>query len=231
MTSRTAKAVFPITFSACWLAYDVAPAYVRQKRLSAGRGSNPRLATSGPFPGYVHHCQTEYFYRQYEVTSLQCTDRGFTLNCSCNTPARDYYIHKGEVTMSRIIYIGMDVHSQSFSLCAFEPDGGSQGRYFAEVKVPAERSTSRSMSKGLRKSSEDSCRFVTGYEAGCLGFSLYNALVSMNVECVILAPSTMLCPRGGKRIKTDRRDARNIAGASLTAGIRRCMCLRNRTPQ
>ena len=85
-------------------------------------------------------------------------------------------------------------------------------------KFRQSRSTSRSMSKGLRKSSEDSCRFVTGYEAGCLGFSLYNALVSMNVECVILAPSTMLCPRGGKRIKTDRRDARNIAGCLAYGG-------------
>lgn len=113
--------------------------------------------------------------------------------------------------MSRIIYIGMDVHSQSFSLCAFEPGFDSQGRYFAEVKVPAEPVNIKKYVERLRKSNGDSCRFVTGYEAGCLGFSLYNALVSMNIECVILAPSTMLCPRGGKRIKTDRRDACNIA--------------------
>ena len=113
--------------------------------------------------------------------------------------------------MSRIIYIGMDVHSQSFSLCAFEPSFNSKGKYFAETKVAAEPINIKKYVERLRKSIGNNCRFVTGYEAGSLGFSLYNALVSMDIECVILAPSTMLCPKGGKRIKTDRRDARNIA--------------------
>lgn len=33
----------------------------------------------------------------------------------------------------------------------------------------------------------------------------------MGIECVILASSTISCPKGGRRVKTDRRDARNIA--------------------
>lgn len=98
----------------------------------------------------------------------------------------------------------MDVHSQSFSLCAFEPSFNSKGKYFAETKVPAEPINIKKYVERLRKSIGNNCRFVTGYEAGSLGFSLYNALVSMDIECVILAPSTMLCPKGGKRIKTDR---------------------------
>lgn len=49
-----------------------------------------------------------------------------------------------------------------------------------------------------------------GYEAGCLGYSLYNQLTAANVKCVILAPTTMLTPQG-IRIKTDARDARMIA--------------------
>lgn len=113
--------------------------------------------------------------------------------------------------MNIIIYVGMDVHSQSFSLCAFEPGFDSQGKYFAEIKVPAEPINIKKYVERLRKSAGNNCRFITGYEAGCLGFSLYAALARMDIECVILAPSTMLYPRGGKRIKTDRRDARNIA--------------------
>lgn len=49
-----------------------------------------------------------------------------------------------------------------------------------------------------------------GYEAGCLGYSLYNQLTAARVKCVILAPTTMLTPQG-VRIKTDMRDAYMIA--------------------
>ena len=49
-----------------------------------------------------------------------------------------------------------------------------------------------------------------GYEAGCLGYSLYNQLTAANIICVILAPTTMLTQQG-VRVKTDARDARMIA--------------------
>ena len=31
--------------------------------------------------------------------------------------------------------------------------------------------------------------FICGYEAGCLGFTLYHQLTSHNVKCIILAPN------------------------------------------
>ncbi len=49
-----------------------------------------------------------------------------------------------------------------------------------------------------------------GYEAGCLGYSLYNQLTAVGIKCVILAPTTMLTPQG-VRIKTDMREAYMIA--------------------
>ena len=49
-----------------------------------------------------------------------------------------------------------------------------------------------------------------GYEAGCLGYSLYNQLTSAGEKCTILAPTTMLTPKH-KRVKTDGRDALMIA--------------------
>ena len=53
--------------------------------------------------------------------------------------------------------------------------------------------------------------FICGYEAGCLGFTLYHQLTDHNVKCVILAPTTMLQQRGRKKVKTDGRDAALIA--------------------
>ena len=40
--------------------------------------------------------------------------------------------------MDRIIYIGMDVHSTSYSLCALEPVFGQDNKFFYETKVAAE---------------------------------------------------------------------------------------------
>ena len=52
---------------------------------------------------------------------------------------------------------------------------------------------------------------ICGYEAGCLGYTLFHTLDNHGIECKILAPSTIPSPRGKKRIKTDRRDAKVIA--------------------
>ena len=49
-----------------------------------------------------------------------------------------------------------------------------------------------------------------GYEAGCLGYTLYHQLTNAGIKCVILAPTTMLTQQG-QRVKTDKRDARLIA--------------------
>lgn len=65
------------------------------------------------------------------------------------------------------------------------------------------------MNRIRKQRGEDTC-FVYGYEAGCLGYSLYHQLTDQGVECVILAPSTM-AETPGKRIKTDKRDAEKIA--------------------
>jgi transposase len=49
------------------------------------------------------------------------------------------------------------------------------------------------------------------YEAGPTGYDLQRMLSSMGVRCDVVAPS--LIPKGsGDRVKTDRRDARRLAG-------------------
>jgi transposase len=49
-----------------------------------------------------------------------------------------------------------------------------------------------------------------GYEAGSLGYTLYHQLTGCGIDCVILAPSTMV-DTNNRRVKTDKRDAVNIA--------------------
>lgn len=123
--------------------------------------------------------------------------------------------------MNRIIKIGMDVHSNSFSLCALEMVFGEEDRLLAELKVPAECKYVVQFIENLNKKLGSSHKYSIecGYEAGCLGYSLYHQLTAKHIKCVILAPTTMKKEQG-KRIKTDKRDARLIAQCLSDGGYR-----------
>ena len=114
--------------------------------------------------------------------------------------------------MKRILRIGMDVHSTNYTLCAMEPIIGEDDRIFATIDVAPDYKNillfieNLKMKLGMDYEYDIQC----GYEAGCLGYSLYNQLTAANVKCVILAPTTMLTQQG-VRVKTDARDARMIA--------------------
>ena len=114
--------------------------------------------------------------------------------------------------MYRILKIGMDVHSTNYTLCAMEPVIGEEDRVFATVKVTPDYKNILMFIENLKlKLGIDSQYDIQcGYEAGCLGYSLYNQLTAAGVKCVILAPTTMLTQQG-TRIKTDARDAHMIA--------------------
>lgn len=114
--------------------------------------------------------------------------------------------------MNSIINIGMDVHSTNFTLCGFTMAGQKP---FAQTTInPDIRELEKYLSK-LDNELGGGCEFLCGYEAGCLGYSLYHQITKHNwkgfkVGCVILAPTTM--PASQKdRVKTDKRDALKIA--------------------
>jgi len=111
--------------------------------------------------------------------------------------------------MKSILYVGMDVHSTQYTLCTFSL-GDEDVRFehtvtanYKQILVYLERI--RTKVAGLN----GDVKFICGYEAGCLGYSLYKDLTEHHVKCVILAPSTMLLPNGKK--KNDKRDAKRIA--------------------
>ena len=114
--------------------------------------------------------------------------------------------------MKRILKIGMDVHTTNYTLCAMEPVIGADDRVFATIKVTPDYKNILMFIENLKLKLglNDEYDIQCGYEAGCLGYSLYNQLTSAGVKCVILAPTTMLTPQG-VRIKTDMRDAYMIA--------------------
>lgn len=116
------------------------------------------------------------------------------------------------------VYVGMDVHKESFSLCAFTVEADKGMHY---QKTEADYKKVLKYLEFLRTVYGDDAEFICGYEAGCLGYTLYHQLESSHVHCVILAPTTMLEQRSKKRIKTDKRDAEIIA---------RCLAQHNYSP-
>lgn len=114
--------------------------------------------------------------------------------------------------MNRIIKIGMDVHSTNYTLCAMEPTVGAEDRVFGEIQVAPDYKEIILFIESLKMKLgfHDDYSIECGYEAGCLGYTLYHQLTNAGIKCVILAPTTMLSTKG-KRIKTDKRDAHLIA--------------------
>lgn len=106
------------------------------------------------------------------------------------------------------VYVGMDVHKETFTLCCYTNEK-EKGEY--SQKVDGHYSKVINYIEAMRFHYGDDVTFICGYEAGCLGFTLYHQLIEHNIKCVILAPTTMLKPQGKKNIKTDKRDAELIA--------------------
>jgi transposase len=104
-----------------------------------------------------------------------------------------------------IIYIGLDVHKDTIAV-AFAEAG-----LWEEVREHGKTSNSRAALKALTEKlagKKRGLRFC--YAAGPCDYGIQRQLSAMGHECAVVAPS--LIPRKpGDRIKTDRRDAINLA--------------------
>ena len=109
--------------------------------------------------------------------------------------------------MNSIIYIGIDVHKDSYSYCSFLKD---QDTFFAEHKSEADSKNAINYIKSVIKSVKAENPVLIGYEAGPTGYKLCRDLQKAGFACVVIAPSTIYRPNG-PRVKTDRRDARLLA--------------------
>ena len=109
--------------------------------------------------------------------------------------------------MNSIHYVGMDIHKENYTLCcySFEKDDLE----YKQTVAPDYRMILKYLEQ-IRRREQQEIEFVCGYEAGCLGYTLYHQLMDHGVKCVILAPTTMGITNTS-RIKTDKRDAGNIA--------------------
>lgn len=127
---------------------------------------------------------------------------------------RDYRIHEpGGSYMTETVYIGMDVHSTNYTLSSYTRETDN---CFSTVTLKPEVKSILKYIKRIKEDHGDDTAIVTGYEAGCLGYSLYKDLEKEGIKCIIIAPTSLPKQKAGE-IKTDKRDAQKIARA-LAAG-------------
>ena len=114
--------------------------------------------------------------------------------------------------MKSIAYVGLDVHKNSFTVCCYQPKvvKDKEDKVDYHHKMNPDYNEILQYLNGVKHFYGEDTYFVCGYEAGSLGYTLYHQLTSAGIKCIILAPSTM-GSNVKDRIKTDRRDAENIA--------------------
>jgi transposase len=106
---------------------------------------------------------------------------------------------------SRTLFIGLDVHKDSIAVAYAEALSSAPAQFVGTI------GTRRAdIDKMVRRLQSKAARLVFAYEAGPCGYILYRHLTSKGHTCKVVSPS--LTPRRpGDKVKTDRRDALDIA--------------------
>src|SRR5437764_13564068 len=109
---------------------------------------------------------------------------------------------KGVGHMSKIRFIGLDVHADTIAASVAEPDGEVRPLGIIPNRLEAIR---KLMAKLGPAKQLKAC-----YDAGPTGYVLYWQLTQLGVGCEVIAPS-LVPVKAGDRVKTDRRDAEKLA--------------------
>jgi transposase len=106
--------------------------------------------------------------------------------------------------MSKLRFIGLDVHVETIAVAVAEEGGGGEVRSFGII--PNRLESVRKMIGRMGPVAKLMCC----YEAGPTGYVLYWQLTQLGVACEVIAPS-LVPTKAGDRVKTDRRDAEKLA--------------------
>src|SRR6516165_4070618 len=114
-------------------------------------------------------------------------------------------MHRRRALKHLITYIGLDVHKETIAVALAE--AGLRGDVREYGKIANTPAAVKALVAKLARNGHE-LRFC--YEAGPCGYGIQRQLTALKHDCMVVAPS-LIPRRPGERIKTDRRDAINVA--------------------
>jgi transposase len=104
----------------------------------------------------------------------------------------------------RVHYIGLDVHKETIAV-AIAPEGDTEVRDYGIIG-----GTLDALDKVIKKLQQPGVELRFVYEAGPCGYVIHRHLKKKGLPCAVVAPS-LIPKKASDRVKTDRRDARQLA--------------------
>ncbi len=114
---------------------------------------------------------------------------------------------------STTLFVGLDVHRDFMSVVYVPHDREAEITYLGPVGT-----RESDIEKLVRRLKPKASRLVFAYEASPSGYGLYRYLLSKDYICLVVAPS-LIPRRPGDRVKTDRRDAVQLARLLRSADL------------
>ena len=109
------------------------------------------------------------------------------------------------MSQSSTLFIGMDVHKDSIAVAYVAQDHGAEVTYLGTIGT-----RHGDIDQLIRKMQSKAKHLIFVYEAGPCGYWLYRYLHKKGYDCWVVAPS-LIPKKAGDRVKTDRRDAMQLA--------------------
>jgi transposase len=106
---------------------------------------------------------------------------------------------------SSTLYVGLDVHKESLAVAYVAKDHDAEVIYLGTIGT-----RQCDIDHLIRKMQSKAKHLVFVYEAGPCGYWLYRYLTKKGYDCWVVAPS-LIPKKPGDRVKTDRRDAVQLA--------------------
>jgi transposase len=117
------------------------------------------------------------------------------------------------MSQSRTLFVGMDVHKDTIAVAYVAQDHGAEVTFLGTIGT-----RQCDIDSLLRKRQSKAKHLLFVYEAGPCGYWLYRYLTKKGDDCWVVAPS-LLPKKPGDRVKTDRRDAVQLARLARSGAL------------